>query len=273
MIYRSGSRRLQELGIILRGKANDAVLCRDLQSGGLYTVLTVKEHGTVKKLLELYGAQQDRFLLLSGNGGYGAVFSYAEERRLSRFYVEDGTPADCEKICLNLTAACMSCQIPWPLLYLILDQGQIHLRRDNSVELGYAVDLEELDTALTQEACVMRCAVIVRDLFKNRRRRMESAYPLLQKKIPRRGYREFRDLYADLKMAAYRPKAGRLRRLRMKISCLWEQKLIRPVMAVSCVLTGIVLVMLLSDLLWGDIPLLRLFTGGLRMIGTESLLK
>jgi hypothetical protein len=99
------------------------------------------------------------------------------------------------------------------------------------------------------------------------------SYTLLMKKISRRGYFKFIELYKDIQAATMTiEKRSLWVRIKMFFS-KHSEKIYRFVMTVCLVIAIVALVILLSQLVFEDIPLYRLFVNTYEKIGTESLLQ
>ena len=164
-VFESGNMRLQVLSTRLIGKVNDCYICKDLASSGgtLYTVIVIKEHELVRRVLELFrlSDRQGRNTLIEGfssGENHVLVFPYHKERPLKDFYEGDAyTLAQCENICINTILTCMSSDLPYPVLNLLLRQGQLQFSADQSVYLGFMMDLTEFDPDIKERDCVREC--------------------------------------------------------------------------------------------------------------------
>lgn len=280
MIYRSDRLTLRSVMDVFQGEINDVMICEEIYGSRecYYTLLAVKNHETVKKLLRIMKQSEkgesccvDMF---SSDNCFCMVFPYVKERKLSEFYMAKAMPlALCEEICLNLLLQCMTSSLPYPLLELVLKQGQIHLLKDNSIALGYCLDLSELDENSTQKECVTQCAIRVRELLQEKTSRKNVSYQLLLKKIPKQSYREFRELYQDIRMSAV---GMEKQSIKSRLKGFWNRnqtRILCRLLQLSVVLVILVGIMFLCNVIWGDIPFLRLFVNTFKQIGTESLLK
>ncbi len=161
MFYQSQRMKLRCVRIVKKSRTNDIVICEDLNTSArnLYTLLAIKEHQTVKTYLEVFEqahlTAQDSYIdSFSDQGAFCMVFAYQQERPLKDFYMgESYTLAECENVCISVIMACITSNLPYPVLYLILEQGQLHLAKDHTVCLGHQIDLEELDPARTERDC------------------------------------------------------------------------------------------------------------------------
>lgn len=278
MIYQSEHMTLNSVMDVFRGKVNDVVICENIKDGrsSYYTVLVVKDHVIVKKLVRILKEQETDCCvdMFNWENNFCLVFDYVKERKLYDFYMAGGLSLEnCEEICINLIIQCMISGLPYPLLYLVLEQRQLHLLKDNSVALGYALDLEKLDENCTQDQCTMQCAIILRELLKQKTTRKNVGYKLLLKKIPKQSYRSFRELYKDIQLCA---SSFQKRSIRQKIgdfSYRNQSTFFKIILVVSLILMVLAVIMLISDAVWGELPFLRIFYNNFTQIGTESLLK
>ena len=281
MIYQSQKMRLKCIRILEKTPANDILICQDLNASeeGLYTVLVVYDHEIVRKFLTVYEqSEYDRSAScvdsFSDQGVFLIVYPYFRERALQDFYM--GTAyslGECEDICINTILACISAEIPYPLLYLILQQKQLHLAKNHNVYLGYTIDLEELDERITERDCVVACAKILRELLEPKASQKAISYQLLDKKISKKSYHKFTELYKDIRIAAV-PKQrgsilGHIRAWFMRN----RDRIFRVMLRLCVVLVILVIATFVTQAIFGDIPWLRLFINGFKKIGTESLLQ
>ena len=278
MIYQSEHMTLNSVMDVFRGKVNDVVICENIKDGrsSYYTVLVVKDHVIVKKLVRILKEQENDCCvdMFNWENNFCLVFDYVKERKLYDFYMAGGLSLEnCEEICINLIIQCMISGLPYPLVYLVLEQRQLHLLKDNSVALGYALDLEKLDENCTQDQCTMQCAIILRELLKQKTTKKNVGYKLLLKKIPKQSYRSFRELYKDIQLCS---SSFQKRSIRQKIgdfSYRNQSTFFKIILVVSLILMVLAVIMLISDAVWGEIPFLRIFYNNFTQIGTESLLK
>ena len=281
MVYQIGDMTLQKMQEVFRGKVNDVIVCQDISSHGkvYYTVLVVHDKEIARKLMKLFhnNASTDRNKFVTDytwKESYLMVFDYVRERSLDQFFSSEILSLqDCEQMGLNLTVECLAGEIPYPLLYLQLKQGQIHISKDRSIYLGYCVDLEELSEKITEKDCATLCAKIVFKYIEEMKSGKATSYKLLEKKLWKGGYQRFTDFYKDLKMASQPLKKEGIF-ARLKKSYRHNQERIFRVVMVICVLLGILAVaMIVSQLIFSDVPFLRMFINPFKQIGTESLMQ
>lgn len=281
MIYQSKDKRLKCIRVLQKTKVNDVLVCQDLNATEetLYTVLAVYDHEVVRRFLKVYeqseyDRKQSCVDSFSDQGVFLIVYPYFRERMLQDFYM--GTSyslAECEDICINTILACISAEIPYPILYLILKQRQLHLAKNHNVYFGYAMNLEELDERRDERECTVQCAKILRELLTPKASQKAISYQLLDKKISKRSYHKFTELYKDIRIAAAPKKRNSITGY-FRAWFMRNRDLIFKIMLRVCVLLVIlVLATFVTQAIFGDIPWLRLFINGFKKIGTESLLQ
>lgn len=275
MIYQSDKMAYAPVMAFLKGDTGEVFICRDAFAGrgNYYTLFVLRDHGTVRRLIRVmeqsaYGYECCLEIFQQG-GVYCAVFPYVKERNLKSFYMPNRISLETRgKVCENLILACMLSKFPYPLLYLALEQEQIHLRKDYSVELGCTVDLDDLDENIGEKECVRQCAVLLRELLKNGKGRENMAYQFFAKKW---GYETFGELYRDMRLVKRTMKKQRVfTRLRLLFQC-HREGMARTLRLVCMGLIILTLACLLYRAVWGEIPFSRFWNNPFKVIGTESL--
>ncbi len=280
MIFQSQKMQLQSVRIVSANDVNEVHVCKNLndKGGGLYTVVRVMDHSIVRRFLEIceQGATGTDCLVdcFSWGDDQIIVFPYVKERLLFSFYRPDVlTLPECEDICINLIIAGMSSGLPWPLLYQILEQEQIHLTRDGSVYLGFMVDLSKLDPTKTEKDCVVACAKLSIRILQPKDGRESNSLALLSKKVSKESYSRFVELYKDVRIsAAPKTKKGIPAKIKQWYF-IHKDELFRVLLWISIILAIFVIVSFLTQLIFGDVPWLRLFINSFEKIGTENLRK
>jgi len=282
MIYHVNELALMPIREMYSGPDNDVMVCEDLKekNKSYYTVIFVKNHSIAKRLLQIFNSEENKnkkcYLdFFTQNECFGIIFPYIEERYLTEFYMDTQFSLEtCENICINLIMECLSSKMPYPLLYLILMERQIYLRADENVQLGYPLEMSLLNEEIGEEECTVVCATVVRDLLKKHGDEKATSYQLLNRKIKKRAYRQFKDLYYDVKMTAINI-GGNKKSLRENIKNLKERStlLFRILLVICIILIILAIISFVSMIAGGRIPFLRLFSNGFEVIGTESLIK
>ncbi len=281
MIYESGKMRLLPVTTKSIGEVNDCYICKDLASSGgiLYTVIVVHQHETVRQILELFGlydrkGEETLIDNFSVGDKHVLVFPYHKERPLFDFYEgESLTLARCEDICISTILSCITSDLPYPILYLLLENGMLNLSSDYSVFLSYEMDLSKLDMSIGEKECTDVCAKILLELLKPKSGQKATSYYLLEKKTANGSYSRFPDLYRDITIAAVSKK----KITPIFLIKLWFRRnadtIIGILFWISLILAIICLSIILSRFFLGGNSWFRLLFNTFKKIGTESLLQ
>lgn len=279
MTYQSEKMSLAVVMDVYHGAVNDVIICEnEREKGTYYTVLKITAHQTVKQfltMLEQYPGKRDCVIdMFSCENGFLVVMGYCRQRSLKDFYRAGvQTVERAEQIGINLVAECIGSPLPYPLLELVLKEQQVHLRQDDGVALGYMLNLEALDPESKEPECAHACAKLVRELIAPVADRRTVSLQLLDKKLPLRAYHTFRELYRDLGLSSKKPgRRGLIGRIHSW--CIRNQeRIFRALLWISVFLLILVLLMVLSNVVFGDIPFMRIFFNSFQRVGTESMLQ
>ena len=281
MIYESDKMRLLPVSTKFASQVNDCYICRDLKSsaGILYTTIVIHDHDVVRRVLEMFRLSNrngkeilvDEFAM---SDKHILVFPYHNERPLFDFYEgESLTLSQCEDVCISTILACITCDLPYPIVYLLLTGGMLNLASDRSVYFGYEMDLSKLDDTISEKECTDICAKILLKMLEPKAGQKATSYYLLQKKTANSSYSRFPDLYRDVTIAAVSKK---------KITVwflikLWVKRnsdtIIGVLFWISVILGLVTLSIIFSRLLLGGNSWFRLLFNTFKKIGTESLLQ
>jgi hypothetical protein len=279
MIFYAGNMVLEPVRDVFDGPENSVSICRDLQSPieARYTLLVVKDRNIAKNLVAIF--ENSERVLPEGVTPYVAcftqnallcyLFDYREERKITLFAPGQITSSkDWEFVCVNLVLECLSSHIPFPLLALSLEPDNVHLEKDGTVFLTPYYDLSRLSEDNDEAVCARRCAELMLSLIETRGR-LKSA-ELMRKKLAKNAFRSLPELYRDIKVTEIPEKKKfreRLRGFRRR-----NNDRVFSVLLVVCVAVAVfALVVLISQLLFGNIPILRIFERCFDAIGTRSL--
>lgn len=279
MFYQSSHMNLECVRTIFQGTVNDIYICKDRNTGGdiPYTLLVIKDHKITKKYLEIFemGTNTSRSSYIdsfSDQGKFCMVFPYLQERYLKDFYMGNSFSLQkSEEICIQLILKCMETTLPYPILYLVLEQNQIHLAADNSVFWGYALNLEDLDSQKTEKDCVLLCAKILKQLLQSKQSSKGFAYRVLEKKIQRESYHHFVEVYKDFRITATPVKEKGIWKKVQRWFRKHQEQITRIFFFLCVIIVITAAFSLISQLIFGDIPWLRILFNGFKEIGTESL--
>lgn len=283
MVYYCQQMELEVISERFRGKVNSVAVCRNRLSpaGALYTLLIVHDRTCARKMLQVMengerSGESPCITYLTRNEELVFVFPYREERKFSSFARGQAVSSGAaESIAINTVMACMSSGIPWPLLYLILEQDCVQISRENGVYFTMNLDLKDLDPEKDERRCAASCAHLLLELLDvtggGKRGKQLRSYELIRKKSSKNAYGKFPELYQDIKLTA---KPAEKPALKNRIKGIWRRnrdRAFRFLLVVCILLVVTALAMLVTQLIFGDIPWLRLFRHTFDVIGTENL--
>ena len=285
MVYYCERMELEVVSNLFHGSVNDVAVCRNRLSpaGALYTLLIVHDRTCARTMLQIMengerSGESPCVTCLTQNENLIFVFPYREERKFSAFARGQAASAGgAEAIGINLVMACLSSGLPWPVLYLALEQDCVQISRENSVYFTLNLDLKDLDPTKNERRCVSGCAQLLLDLLdisggkKRRAGKQLKSHELIRKKSAKNAYGGFPELYQDIKLAALPTQKVGLKR---KIVGIWRRnrdRLFRVLLVICILLVLVALAMLVTQLIFGEIPWLRLFRHTFDVIGTENL--
>ncbi len=277
MIIESQDTKYECISRGFAGSVNESYICRkaDDNSGKYYVVNIIKVRDVARKVIEAFKntcAVTERIKIFTWKEAVCVVSDYYESRSLERFFLPQITgKQECEEIFQNIVLTCMSEQLPYPLLYLILSQRKFNLCADKSITINYCFDFKKLDMTKTETDCVRECISLLLFLFDAKDEYELASYQVLYKKERRNGYHSFIELYTDLKNAGLPLEKDTLFKKIRRFIELRGNTIYRILRNFSIVVAIIAIVLILSQIFFGDIPILRLFTNTFKVIGNRSL--
>jgi hypothetical protein len=264
---------------VYHGKVNDVVICENERAKGTYyTVIRITNHNTVKKFLAMMEQYPDKkecvIDMFNSEDGFLVVMGYCRPRNIRDFFATGVNSVErAERISLNLIAECIGSSLPYPLLELVLKERNIQLLQDDSVTLGYMTDLEPMNVDAGEAECAHECARIVRELITPVADKRTMSLQILDKKIPLRNYKTFREIYRDIHIILDgTKKQGFFGRIKSWFARN-QEGIFRVLLWISIILLILVVLMVLSNVIFGDIPFMRIFFNSFKKIGTESMLQ
>ena len=281
-MYRTSNMRLSELWLVQENGSSRVMVCEDINSPERirYSVFVTEDHEIISRLHRVYSdaknlSSDTDIHYFSDGGRFLVYYPYVEPRPIEDFYMGRNMPiGQCESICKNYIITCMTCELPWQVLYLAIRQGQVNIARDGSVYLSYAIDLALMDEQVTERDCV----ALVTDALVYMLSQKDAGIKwelrdLLVKKRDRSAFTSFAQLYRDVDIASGRhTRGGFFRRL-----LVWfddnKDRLFRFFLVICIILLIFTLITFLTNAIFGDVPWLRLFIRSFERIGEESLLQ
>lgn len=282
MIYRTDGMVLSGIRKVFHGALNDVEVCEDTASPARtrYTLLSVMDRNCAKTLLKVFDSSQKRgpngeppyLKIFSSGETLCFLFEYRAERRLASFGAGQLTSAVLrELISVNLIMACLTSSLPYPLLYLALAPENIHLAMDNSIYLTPYFDLSQMDPSKMEAQCTDRCVEVLLDVLESGSGKKLKSFELLRKKAQKNAYRNFPELYRDVRLTAVPVQKNSFA---ARARGWWKRNKDRVfrILLVLCVVSAILaLVIFVFQLFFKDVPFFRLFEHSFDKIGTERL--
>lgn len=264
---------------VLDGKANSVYVCQRQDSPVVEykTVWVVKDRNLSRRLLKICSEADvvgyESCFTYGNNTCF--LFPYMEERKAESFFLGTVRNGNCskEQICLEYVTKCMTSRLPDALMYMLLDQKQVHLMQDGSIYFNFFLDLTDAELNMTNRNCVRRCAQNILNLLKLDGDEKNPTKKLIEKRLERTGYVEYIQLYKDLKLMTKEEKRGSL------IKKLGDQvrnrkdMIFKALSVLAVMLFVIVMTMFFMRLLFGNVTIFDLFRDPIKQIGTESLLQ
>lgn len=277
MIIESQDTKYECISRGFAGNVNESYICRkaDDSSGKYYVVNIIKVRRVARKVIEAFKSSDittDRIKIFTWKEAVCVVCDYYESRSLEKFFLPQIThKQECEEIFQNIVLTCMSEQLPYPLLYLVLCQRKFNLCADKSITINYCLDFEKLDMTKTETDCLRECISMLLLLFDKKDEYELASYQVLYKKDKRNAYHSFIELYTDLKNAGLPIKKDTWLEKIHRFIELRGNTIYRILRNFSIVVAVIAIVLIMSQIFFGDIPLLRLFTNSFKVIGNRRL--
>lgn len=262
------------IGRSFSGVKNDIYICEDIYKEK-YTLCIIKDHRLAKRLTEYFeaGKRPGHMEIFSAGGMYCIANPYRGERKLKNFIESQGISFEnIKEICGKVVFECMSSRLPWPILYLVIKNEYINIDKNGNIYFTYRLNLEMFREKCEAD-CAALCAMYLEVFLEEVHQTSWSGYRLLKMKNRRMGYTTFSDLYLDIQAGTGIGKnKGLLIRIKNYIQ-RHKGKILLVIKAV-CILVGITaLIFLITNIIFGDNPLLRLFVNTFKKIGTESMLQ
>jgi len=279
MKFQSDKMTLNCIQTVLQGKRADVLTCMDESGAGdaLYTVIAVKDHDLSREILRA-GAEDgisesdylvDRF---SAHGIDILVFPFATKRPLTEFYFAKAlTVEQSEDVCRNVVLAALQSKLPYALLYLVLSQNLVQMSKDRNVFISYEMNLDFFDITKTEKDCAIVCARLLISLLEEKTAQKAMTYQLLTKRSRSKGYTNFAQLYKDVIVAG---SPGKKRSIFTRIRSWFyknRDELFIILLWICALLAVLAIAALITQLIMGDVPWLRVLFNGFKVIGTEHL--
>lgn len=277
MIIESQDTKYECISRGFAGSVNESYICRkaDDSSNKYYVINIIYIRDVARKVIEAFKNAEtitDKIKIFTWKEAVCIVSDYYESRSLERFFLPQIIKKqECEEIFQNIVLTCISEQLPYPLLYLILCQKNFNLCADKRITINYCIDFKELDLTKNEADCVRECISMLLFLFDEKNEYELASYQVLSKKEKRNAYHSFIELYTDLKNAGLPLEKDTLLKKIHRFLELRGNLIYRILRNFSITVAIIAIILILSQIFFGDIPLLRIFTNTFKVIGNRQL--
>lgn len=276
MIIEAPKVKYEVVGNVLSNKANDIYICTKLTSTELekVTLIAIHDKRLSRQLIEMFAKidAECHINYFTWKNEFCMVFPHEDSRLIKRFLPAGNLSAkDYEEILAHIILACLSCQLPFPVLYLALKQYSLNLYIDNRVTINYQLDFSDFNPCVTEIDCIQICINNILLLFTQVGINNLACYQVISNKAKHNAYRSFLELYHDIKNTGLPiEKTGFIKRfshhLREKSYIYYN------ILKAFCVILGVLaILMFLSQIFLGDIPFLRIFNNTFKVIGDRTL--
>jgi hypothetical protein len=198
----------EEIRTVLSNETNEVLVCRSMtrDDSGFYTVVRLKDRALHTRLLKVFSgnfsgfSMNDFFELTTVDSQLALIFPYNKENRL--FYYQ---PLYCRhfsdrlNIAKNLLAELISTPLPVEILFFLLEEYNLNLRRDGRVYFNFFLDFQLLPDELDMQYIINKAAEILLRILTNSKNSISHEAELFRVKVQRKSFASFGAIYADLK--------------------------------------------------------------------------
>lgn len=279
MVFKIENKCLNQIREVLCNPINEVYVCEDMNStyASYYTLWKIKDHTMAKEILKALHKNMENSICIdsfAGKNFMGFLLPFEKERPIYRFYAGKIRSEDeKQKVYIDFIKVCMTQNIPPAILYLLLYQKQIHMQADFSIHFSYFLDFSEFDSNKNEKDCVNLCAGILLELMKEEVSKKNLTESLIKKRMEKKGYENFTQLYKDVKLSSKKNSKNGFMRKIVKSVYKWKDYIFRVLLILLFIMIILAIIMIISQIIFGEIPFFRLFQDCFEKIGTESLLQ
>lgn len=279
MEYYSGKHHLKRIGEILRNNTNEVCICEETDNASKTHRLLwiVKDRKLARALISVFHENDKNVPYLetfSEREAMAFVFPYEGERPLFRFLTgELLSTKEQEAVWRKLVETCMASDVPYAVLYQILRQRKLQIQSDGKITFSYALDLRGFGAEHQEADCAQECAVILLELMEVSKAGSSPLRQRLADRCAEEGYASFLELFQDVKSYSRNKRNKKLWKKFVQAFSQKKDKALGLWLWFCIILIIIAVILLLSQFIYGEIPLLRLFQNSFQTIGTENLMQ
>jgi hypothetical protein len=279
MIIEAPEARYECISHVLHTDVNDSYICKKSQSPDKkqYVLNVVHNRDIAKRfLIALQKTENtsDCISYFTWEQSFCIVLPYSESRSITRFFMpETISTKECNEILKNIVLACMTAQVPYPLLYLVLKQKKLNLSEDYGISVDYCIDMSGFDESVGEEECLRQCLSFILILSDDKGTDDYAAYQVLSKRYMRGSYSSFLELYRDIDSSDLVLKKDTIFKKLKRTWGLYGRRLWLVVKMVLFVIGIVAIILFVCEFLFGDVPFMRIFINSFKVIGDRNLAK
>lgn len=287
MIIGAG-KKLKKIRTVLSNDINDIYICQninDITDNNYYTLIRIYDADIIKDVLEIIYDENGNYTLPSSLfydlfvevDTLNIVMKYFEPRKLFS-YLKSYMNNDYEqhKIIQNFLYQCLTLDVKYPILDLILDKDNVNLDDQLNVFFNGFLDFSKFDKNVTEEKCVRKCSDLIDDILMSNEELTNNSgvksINLFIMKKRNNNYEKMIDLYNDFKIKEDKYKDGKgslFDRIKEIFEDILENKLKKIIFVGGLIIIILALIIFICNLFKIDLP----FTGykGMEHIGTINM--
>lgn len=275
MVFQTEDRRYLCVSECLKGIKMDVYVCRDEDDEKEYYVWAIHNNELAKEVTKLLSKdEQYKKIKCFSMGEYYCVLQpYRQNRNVMQYaFIGNYKKTYVRELLKKITFLCMTCGLPWEIIYVLLHEQKISIDVNKEVYFTYDVLLSDFE-GKTEIECVSILGDYLEDIMEMTNDRSWAGYRLISMKNRRKSYSGMSELYRDLNSEteiAY----GKSFKIRIMSEYRKRKPVLTKILKVSCVVIGcIAIIVFISNTVFDSSPVYRLFVNTFKRIGTESMMQ
>lgn len=292
MIVGSG-KNLEKVGTILSNNINSIFVCKDKDAVNknnieYYTLIKIHDANVIKDVLEViykkdknnisYNLPQSLFCdIFVEIDTLNILMKYREPQKLFLYLKSYMTTEYSQHMIIkNFIYQCLSLDIDYKILDLMLDKDNINLNKDYSVFFNGFLDFSKFNKNADERVCVKKCCDLISNILESddelTNKSKVKSINLFIKKQRNNSYNKLIDLYNDFKIKETRYKTNKESfwvSIRSYFDEVIKYRLKKILVRSGLILIVLALTILICDLFRLDLPFAKY--QGLNVIGTVNM--
>jgi hypothetical protein len=279
MIIEAPKVRYECISHVLHTDANDSYICKKIQNSDKkqYVINVIHKRNIAKSFLSALHKSEntsDCIDYFTWEQNFCIVLPYSGSRNIRKFFIPEAISSkDCHKIYRNMVFSCMTAQVPYPLLYLVLKQKKLNLSEDYGISVDYCIDMSAFDENTGEEECLRECLSFILILADEKGTDNYATYQVLSKRYMRGSYTTFLELYRDIENSDLMLEKDNIFRKLKRGWFQYGQRLWLIIKLVLFVIGIVAIILFICEFLFGDVPFMRIFVNSFKVIGDRNLAK